>query len=1535
MVSLRHDRHVTDRSANLLLIAGPSEVRTIDTTVLRGLALTLLLATGACAATNAPPPSGPEELRARLERELSGPNADCTIQAARLELRRGLSVDGVRWTARPGSPRAIEGQLDRLHLAVPPHLVAALALQSAELFRNPAALLLPDPRALWPLQLEVDGASSPDFQLERLRFKRAATVELSLNVTTGPRTLGIGKSMQLGSGPRLTLEYRSDAVRTRLEAAIHVDSDQTAKDAGRQVARILPDLGRWLPKLSPALTAAKSRIEGRSVRVTLELSTADLMAQLAPARPDPATSAAGSAPEVRTAPVDANAPVLEIALGADEVVTEGPLPRLLEIGGEVLLPVPAGARVEVQGRALPALPPAAGAERLIAHALAKADPSVLAHLDRALVMLPRPLPARVKIAHRVEPAGALRHYTCPLIDRVEAASASARGLKLRITGAGHQVFSPTHGVQGVAAAGHPLVADLPAGAAGLELFVRPPLPAGASADPLVEVFSWDEEDGAGQLVALIAPGAEGRTKRLPSDVVFVVDVSGSMGGAKLESAKKALEACLTRLSPDDRFAVLKFSDSVEAFQHALVAASPAEVGRAVGQVRALVTEGGTNLEGGAVQGLELLEKADPGRSRLLLLLTDGQPSCGVTDEDGIVRNVAEKARGRVALHPVGIGADVNTRLMDRIAAQGGGDATYIRPEDDIEQALARLHASLAQPVATGVTVALSGARPVHLQPERPVELYRGGWLVATARYQARPGDTPELTVSGRTGAGPCTVVRSIRPGARRHAFVPALVAQRRLAALLEAARTAPLDPIAEEEVLTLSLAHGIETPLTRDILRARKTRSALGTDVTEVLDHTKRLRSRLATSFKAITGAQALEEAVSIGKLRTLAMASTATASSTQADRGGKRFVYRPGRGWVDIDYRGTGQTRTLTFGTPEYAAALAAEPQLGAWLSLGDRVTVATARGDVRVEPARAPAPPAPTTSAAAAPAPFPDLAPGASIEAELTACIPADVGSVAIPRAGELAALEEFLTGWDLGALKLWDAQRTYPRFLDDLAAQLGLDRRALAGRSGAQLDAGAVFLFADLGFSTASRLGVLVAPRAAGSAEVLLAKGEERTVRLEGEPVRAITAGALRSYRWTAPGGRVLLVANDPWIVTRVIRARRAGAPSYSVLDKPAAASVALAEVALQRVIGEAAGTTATPVCQALREKLARVQALYRADHPLAPANPDLERLQRGGYLPELPVCPAGGTLEPAARVECSVHTQGQSSEEAAPAGGPLPLRHFGLDFTPVAGGMQMAMEVTPGDAAAAEALAAFPPAHPLPAAFPPGAFAMAALDLAPYVDELSRPAKPDAEALVPGLAAGLARLEATTGITAARDVFPWLGRELAVALYATTARPDELDELPDVALTVTLTDPARARAFFEAQSTRIQALPAAGGARVRVERRTVPGGESWMLALPYIESRPCVAIAGAHLVAASDPATLDRTLAALAGTTSLSPRGAASAPFLAEPAHVTFYAETDRVPGLATLGVPAALTRTPVLAARVVFERHRIRSTLLAR
>jgi len=203
-------------------------------------------------------------------------------------------------------------------------------------------------------------------------------------------------------------------------------------------------------------------------------------------------------------------------------------------------------------------------------------------------------------------------------------------------------------------------------------------------------------DGQHTLV-LVGPPAAALPPALPRDAVFVIDISGSMGGRKMIAAREALRTALRGLVPGDRFRLIAFDDRIEPHTPDLVPFDQEHLAAAESWIEGLGARGGTEMLPPIREALSGSTPDD--RLRTVLFITDGQ----AWNTSELVAAVANR-RKQTRFFTLGIDTAVNGALLKRLARVGRGTCELLTPSDDIEAAVARIEARFGSPILDQVQV---------------------------------------------------------------------------------------------------------------------------------------------------------------------------------------------------------------------------------------------------------------------------------------------------------------------------------------------------------------------------------------------------------------------------------------------------------------------------------------------------------------------------------------------------------------------------------------------------------------------------------------------------------------------------------------------------------------------------------------------------------------------------------------------------------------------------------------------------------------
>jgi len=211
-------------------------------------------------------------------------------------------------------------------------------------------------------------------------------------------------------------------------------------------------------------------------------------------------------------------------------------------------------------------------------------------------------------------------------------------------------------------------------------------------------------------VTIRTPPAERPAVRQATDMIVIVDRSGSMSGGKIYFAQEALRQLIDRLRPEDRFGLVAYDTYAQTLIPLEYASDRAQK-RWRHVVDRLNVRGNTNMSHGLDLGQQMLEDARlSNRPARLLLLSDGLANTGDSSFEGLTRRARRAARGQYVLSTMGIGADFDERLMTALASAGTGAFYYLAKLEVLPEFFD------AELLTAGQTVAYGTVLEIQLEP---------------------------------------------------------------------------------------------------------------------------------------------------------------------------------------------------------------------------------------------------------------------------------------------------------------------------------------------------------------------------------------------------------------------------------------------------------------------------------------------------------------------------------------------------------------------------------------------------------------------------------------------------------------------------------------------------------------------------------------------------------------------------------------------------------------------------------------------------
>ena len=464
----------------------------------------------------------------------------------------------------------------------------------------------------------------------------------------------------------------------------------------------------------------------------------------------------------------------------------------------------------------------------------------------------------------------------------------------------------------------------------------------------------EKEDG--YFMLLVSPKYEVKqTEIVEKDFVFVLDRSGSMARRKIEQAKAALRYCVQNLNDGDRFNLILFNTDItsltdrlnrgeewfgaerwrdsEALSDKLINVKDGRE-KAFAFIEGIDGRGLTNINDALLTALA--EKPDPNRPRIIVFLTDGQPTVGVRNPARILENVAKTNRNLSRIFVFGVGYDVNDHLLDKMAADNGGTRNYVTPNEDIEVAVSSLFRKMNEPVLVDVGINFGQIITKELTPKNLPDLFREEQLTILGRYEGH-GDTV-LKLRGIIGSERHEFSKDVYFSALEpdNDFLPHLWAQRRVAELVDEAALNGESRELRAEIERLSKKYGMLTPYTSFV---DADDGSLG----------KRYDSRISDAYT-----EAIPMSERIRRTREMEVRKSARSRMQHADTRyiGRKTFHRHRKIWVDAEYDGISERQKIEFDSETYYELLNHFPELARYSKLAkDAITMIICHKDVNYE--------------------------------------------------------------------------------------------------------------------------------------------------------------------------------------------------------------------------------------------------------------------------------------------------------------------------------------------------------------------------------------------------------------------------------------------------------------------------------------------------------------------------------------------------------------------------------------------------------
>ncbi|XP_057710792.1 inter-alpha-trypsin inhibitor heavy chain H2 [Corythoichthys intestinalis] len=350
----------------------------------------------------------------------------------------------------------------------------------------------------------------------------------------------------------------------------------------------------------------------------------------------------------------------------------------------------------------------------------------------------------------------------------------------------------------------------------------------------------------GHFVHFFAPS---NMSPLPKNIVFVIDVSGSMWGVKMKQTVEAMQAILDDLTVDDQFSIIDFNHNVRCWSEDLVPGSSVQIADAKKYIQNIKPSGGTNINEALMKAVQILVRAsnqgliDPRSVSMIILVSDGDPTVGEIKLSTIQKNVKKAMRDDFSLFSLGIGFDVDYDFLERIAMDNRGIAQRIFANHDAAEQLRTFYSQVSNPLLRRITVQFPEDSVSDVTQNQFDKYFGGSELVVAGKV--RPSDSDTLT-SFTTASGALlditletevdTSKLDMELAKQQHSFTGfarqlwAYITIKQMMSERALAPTAAKKRKITQRILALAMEHQFVTPLTALLVESEDSKERLLAD---------------------------------------------------------------------------------------------------------------------------------------------------------------------------------------------------------------------------------------------------------------------------------------------------------------------------------------------------------------------------------------------------------------------------------------------------------------------------------------------------------------------------------------------------------------------------------------------------------------------------------------------------------------------------------------------------------------------------------
>ncbi len=284
------------------------------------------------------------------------------------------------------------------------------------------------------------------------------------------------------------------------------------------------------------------------------------------------------------------------------------------------------------------------------------------------------------------------------------------------------------------------------------------------------------------------------------EFVFVIDNSGSMSGQPIDQAKIAFNSMIQELNEEDSFNIITFASNTNKLWDTTQSATLSNIQVAKSFINNIVASGSTNFHSGCLDGMDSFIESN--KNQIMLVLSDGMPTAGITDSASILQDVSEKQTGSISISSIGFGTGIDEGLLVSLASNNHGYYIYIEPNTEASTKLLDFYKSFSVCSASDYSITISGGTEIaNIVPLSNTPFLNGSEIIISGKYSSNIQISTSITYEN----GPETYLNNAQNGTGEMAHLERLWAQQRINCLLKN----NINNENKVEIINLAIEYGI------------------------------------------------------------------------------------------------------------------------------------------------------------------------------------------------------------------------------------------------------------------------------------------------------------------------------------------------------------------------------------------------------------------------------------------------------------------------------------------------------------------------------------------------------------------------------------------------------------------------------------------------------------------------------------------------------------------------------------------------------